>query len=330
MKRFAVLVLAGCLAPDATGDGGTNPGGDGGTSGSVTVTITAPSSGATVHRDYLYMDGRWVARVTFTAKVTGGSPSSVEWMVGGLVRGEGVPPDYAFTTNFYADGPQAFDAVVHGAHDAELGRASVALTVAAPTADQADCPTQLGVLGVQFTSGPTTMGIANPITMSLPLKGMNFTAGGTTSPRANLLMDCAFALSLWRFVDVLQARHVTGVVDGGLYKYRCVSGTEQPPCPTSGLSQHALGLALDIQALKIADGTTLVVADDWQVDTLASGQTTCTVVPAGTLRNQELHSIVCDIWETKTFGVLLTPNYRPTQTFIYFDIMNPFQPIFLQ
>src|SRR5262249_53947365 len=150
--------------------------------------------------------------------------------------GVGLPPDYAYTSNFASDGPQRFDAVVHDNRGGELGRASVSLTISAPTADKADCKTQLGVLGVGFTAGPPTMGIADPITMALPLKGMGFTAAGTSSPRSSLLMDCAFALALWRLVDVLEARHIAGVVDNGLYKYRCVSGSEQPPCPTSGFS----------------------------------------------------------------------------------------------
>ena len=322
MKRLAVAVLAGCLAPDSTGQDGGVTSGDGATAGSVTVSVTAPASGSEIHRDYLYVDGRWIARVTYAAHVTP-SVASVDWMAGSQTRGVGLPPDYSFTESFYADGAQTRDAVVHGPHDEERGRAQVAVTISGPTADKADCATKLSVLGVSFTAGPATMGIANPVTVALPLKAMPFTAAGSTTPRSSFVMDCEFALAMWRLVDVLQARHVTGVIDNGLYMYRCVSGSELPPCPTSGFSQHAFGLALDIAALKIADGTTLSVGDDWMVDTLTGTQTTCTVVPAGTLKNQELHSIACDIWESGAFTVLLTPNYRSTQAFFYLDIMNP-------
>src|SRR5262249_55084669 len=96
-----------------------------------------------------------------------------------------------------------------------------------------------------------------------------------------------------------------------------------PPCPTSGLSPHAAGIALDIAGLIAADGTALSVADDWKIDTLGTGQTTCTVTPSGSLKNQLLHSIVCDVWASSIFTVLLTPNYRSTQQFFYLDILNP-------
>jgi hypothetical protein len=320
MRALAVLALAGCLAPDATGgDGGVA--GDGG-AGSVTVTITGPTAGAQIPRDYLYLDGRWVAKVTFTAS-TSTKVSAVEWLSGGNLRGVGSPPDYAFTDTFSVDGAKMLDAVVYGPHDQELGRASVALTITPPTAANADCATQLGVLGVAFTAGPPTMGIADPITMALPLKGMAFTPAGSTDARASLVMDCRFALALWRLVDVLAARHIVNVVDNGLYKYRCVSGSEQPPCPVSGLSPHAAGIALDVAGLVAADGTSLSVGSDWVIDTLAQGQTTCTVTPSGSLKNQLLHAIACDVWESGTFTVLLTPNYRSTMQFFYLDILNP-------
>jgi hypothetical protein len=320
MRAAALVVLAGCLAPDATGGDGGTAGGDGG-AGSVTVTITAPAQGAMIPRDYLNFDGSWVARVKLTATVAGGSVSSVEWMAGDLLRGVGMPPDYAITAAYFVDGPQTFAAVVHDSHGGVRGQAQASITITPPTADKADCPTQLGVLGVPFSAGPATMGIPNPVTVTLPWKGMSFTAGGTTTPRTSLVMDCPFALALWRLIDVLEGRHIVGIVDNGLYKYRCILGSEQPPCP-SGFSPHAFGQALDILGFQLADGGALTVASDWQVDTLGSGQTTCTVAAMGTLKNEELHSLVCDMWESGALTVLLTPNYRSTQTFFYLDILN--------
>jgi hypothetical protein len=318
VRFFALLAFAGCLAKDPPGDGGVN--GDGG-GGSVTVTITGPAAGAQVARNYLYMDGRWAARVVFTAR-TSAPVSSVEWFLNGNVRGVGSAPDFAFTDFYFVDGTKSLDAVAYDSHDRELGRASVSLTVAPPTADMADCPTKLNVLGVSYTVGPPTTGIVSPITMALPLKGMKFTPAGTSDARSSLVMDCEFALAMWRMVDVLATRHIVNVVDNGLYKYRCVSGSEQPPCPTSGLSPHALGIALDIAGLVAGDGTALSVGDDWTIDTLTGNQTTCTVTPSGSLKNQLLHAIVCDLWESGIFTVLLTPNYRSSQQFFYLDILN--------
>jgi hypothetical protein len=150
--------------------------------------------------------------------------------------------------------------------------------------------------------------------LALPLKGMTFTAPGASAPRASLLMDCAMALSMWRLVDVLAAHRVVAVADAGLYNYRCVSGAEAPPCPQSGFSLHAFGLAFDLAAVTIDDGTTATVEGDWIVD----GGATCAATSASA-RNQRLHDLACDVHMNGVFGVVLTPNFNAQQGFIHMD-----------
>jgi hypothetical protein len=318
-----VLACAGCLAADAGPDGGSQtPADAGGSSGQVVVAVSTPAAGTVIHRDYLAVDGRWIARVTFKAQVTP-AVASVDWMSGGLVQGVGLPPDYAFTESFLTDGAQTFEAVVHDAHDQVLGRAQVAIQIAAPTADTKDCAAKLGVLGVAFSAGPATMGIVNPITLTLPLKGMPFTSAGV--PQGSLVMDCDLALALWRLVDVLAAHHVTSLGESGVYIYRCVSGSEQPPCAQSGFSLHAFGQAFDIASLTLDDGSSLSVKDDWVIDKLTGDQTTCTTPIAEPGKNQKLHDILCDVWGDKIFPVMLTPNFNATQPFVHVDLTPDMQ-----
>jgi hypothetical protein len=309
MRAWPALALAACLAPDTA-----TPGGDGGLGGvdakpPFSVTVTAPASGALVARDYLYMDGRWVARVSYKAAVTPAA-TQVDWMSGGLVRGVGLPPDYAYEAIYPTDGSQALSAVVHDTHGAELGRADTSVTVGPPTAAATDCPAELAVLGIAATAGPATMGIASPVTVTLPLHGMTFTGANSA------VMDCSFALDLWRMVDVLKAHHVTALTVGGsgLYNYRCVSGSEQPPCTASGFSLHALGLAIDLAAVAFDDATTASVGGDWVIDAGA----TCNASSTST-RNQRLHDIVCDLYQNGVFTVVLTPNFQSSQGFVHLD-----------
>lgn len=318
IRRWLPLLLAGCLKPEGGLPADAGPP-DAPAAGSIAVTITAPAPGTSVRRDQLLTNGRWAARATFTARLS--SPASqVDWMSNGLVVGVGLPPDYAYTGTFLTDGAQNLAAVVHGDSGAELGRAPIALTVASAGAETADCKTKLGLLGIDYTEGPETMGIMNPVTLKLPLRGISITKSDSIVPRNVLLMDCDIALSLWRMVDVLAENHVTGIFDSGLYNYRCVSASEEPPCEASGFSLHANGLAFDLAGVTLDTGERISVKNDWVVEPLASGQSTCSLVPTGSMANRRLHQILCDLAGYAIFKVLLTPNYNPMQTFLHFDL----------
>jgi len=306
----ATIVLCACLAPD------DSAGVDGGgladaQATSYRITITAP---ATLARNDLYPDGSWVARAVFKAQVTPAA-SQIDWMAGGSVRGVGLPPDYAFEAIYTAEGTQAVSAVVHDPHGAELGRADTTLTVTASTGQGQDCRGQLDAIGLSYSIGPATMGIADPVTVTLPLDGMKLMAAGAEIP--SLVMDCDMALALWRTVGVLRNHDVTAVEGGGsgLYNYRCVSGSEQPPCAQSGFSLHAYGKAFDLAAVTTSDGLDASVAIDWVADSGA----TCTASSADP-KNQRLHDVVCDLFANGIFSVVLTPNYQAQQTFVHVDL----------
>jgi hypothetical protein len=306
---LALMSMAACLASDdaETPDGGAHVDSP---SGAVAVTVTAPTGATQVARDDLATDGSWVARVTYRAEVAPPSPR-VDWMSGGVIRGTGLPPDYRYTASYAADGVQTLSAVVHGSGDAELGRADVTVTILPSTAESMDCHGKLAAIGVTFALGPDTMGIDDPVTVTLPLLGVAFAS------RASMVMDCGMALSFYRMVEVLVAHDVSRVTDGGsgLYNYRCVSGSESPPCTASGFSLHAEGKAYDIAQIQTGDGVTSSFGTDWMID----GGPTCNAVSASA-PNQLLHDVVCDLYQNGVYTVLLTPNYQAAQDFVHMDL----------
>lgn len=310
---LAVLAggLAACLASDDTGPG------DGGTKGdspvgAVSVSVTAPASGAQVARNDLAVDGSWVARVTYAAQVLPPA-AQVDWMAAGVIRGTGLPPDYAYTATYTGDGAQTLSAVVHGPGGAgkDLGHADVTVTILPSTAEARDCHGKLDALALSYEVGADTLGIEDPVTVRLPLGGVAFTT------RASMVMDCVTALAFYRMALVLAAHDVVAVTDGGsgLYNYRCVSGSESPPCTGSGFSLHAFGEAYDIAQVKMSDGVIASFGTDWVVD----AGPTCNALSAST-PNQTLHDIVCDLSQNRVFNVLLTPNFQATQDYVHMDL----------
>jgi hypothetical protein len=103
---------------------------------------------------------------------------------------------------------------------------------------------------------------------------------------------------------------LTAIQDYGIYNYRCINQSVQPPCPGSSLSQHALAMAIDIAAVEKADGTRYVVNDDWIIDPLPTGEDTCSVVPAAGDQNLLLHGFLCSMADLEIYRILLTPNYN--------------------
>lgn len=302
MRWLPLLALASCLG-GAADDAGP---GDGGAT--VTVTVTAPAFGAMVPRDYLTGDGKWVARVTFRAS-TSTAVDHLDWVAGGLVVGTGFPPDYAYTRIIATDGQHMLEAVASSSGGRDLGRAGITVRVTGPTAATGSCKQQLAALGVGFVDGPPTPGVVTPVTVTLPLNDLAIRDRGGGA-RRTLLMDCTLAVALWRAADVLRTQHVVAVSELGLYLYRCVDGSVDPPaCPGSTLSQHGLATAIDLGAFRHEDGTEYVVDPEWLIDDLPSGQDTCTVVPRAGAKNKFLHQVLCELHLNRIFTVLLTPNY---------------------
>jgi hypothetical protein len=297
VKRAALLLLAVCAC---TGEiEGTVPEGEmppppsGGA-----FKVLSPDDGESFGRTALTADGRFVAEVGFTAEAPAGS--SVEWRVGDAAIGSGLD----VVSQFPDEGSVTAVAVAKDGSGKEIGRKEVRFQIAG--APPAACLDRLQMLGVNFTPGPAAQGIAIPVTVTLPLNGIRYRQGAVTM-REKHFMDCELALSLYRAAILWKALDITIVRDYGIYNYRCINQSVEPPCPGSKLSQHSFGYAIDIAGFETSDGTYYSVNDDWVID--PDAERTCEAeTVAG--KDQWLHDLVCDLFTNRIFRILLTPNYN--------------------
>jgi hypothetical protein len=259
--------------------------------------VTSPAAGATFPRNALTADGRFVAEVPLAAEMTGAA--SVDWRVGAATVGQGMTATAAFAET----GDVTAIAIARNAGGQEIGRQEVRFQIAGAPADA--CLDQLEALGVTFSAGPAARGIAIPVTVTLPLNGIAYKSG--SSLRTTHFMDCELALSLYRAAIVWKARDITTVRDYGIYNYRCINQSVDPPCPGSTLSQHSFGYAIDLAGFYTSDGTYYSVNDDWVID--PEGESTCSAATAGG-KDGFLHELVCALYESEIFRIYLTPNYN--------------------
>jgi hypothetical protein len=263
------------------------------------IGITSPAPDAVVTRDQFGADGTWYAPVTLTATISG-TVVSVKWVADDQYDlGTGLSVDYDFT----GDGTRAIAAIGLDDQGNEVVRATQSLVVKPPAA-VTDCHAMLDAIGVGYTVGPDTMGVADPVTVTMPIDGMPFRYIGATSDRDSLMMDCNLAVAVYRAVEVYKSHGVQRVEDYGVYNYRCIDQTVQPPCPGSSLSEHAHALAIDFAGFVEPDGTDVPVLGNF-----VKSDPTCP--GSGTTANDTfLHTLLCDVWANNIFNIILTWNYN--------------------
>jgi hypothetical protein len=155
-------------------------------------------------------------------------------------------------------------------------------------------------LAVERDTGPAS-GIAAPVRITGPLRNVRFIAPGRKSVYGKL--DCRLALALDELAGVLERHGVVAVRVDNIYR---------PKARLPGRrarSQHRYGLAMDLMAFDLADGSSLVVEHDWKG--------TPDGVPCGpdsrllevTERAILLRNAVCDVARSGLFHHILTPSY---------------------
>ena len=177
---------------------------------------------------------------------------------------------------------------------ASRGRMEVTLPIA--------CPERLTRLGVRYATGPTRRGVSAPVTVRLPLNDVSYFRPGSAEPDQTLFADCSLALALHTMADTLKTRGIIAVVHLGVYRYRCIAGSD--PCV---LSQHAHATAIDLHEFRGSDGQTYNVETDWTIS--AGPGSTCSAATFGP-SDALLHEIVCEWAATRLFNIILTPNYN--------------------
>ncbi len=271
-----------------------------------TLEIVSPYTGQSFVRDIIGTDGASVAPVLFRAHA-GSDIRQVTWFAEDDYNlGTGVPPEFELTYQFHGDGDRWVRAVAFDERGFEVAWARVDFHVVPPT--PIDCPSLLTSLGVSYTNGPDMLGVETPVTVTLPINGIDFRYAESSSLRMKWSMDCELAAALWKAGEVLEDHGVTKVIDLGIYNYRCIDQSVAPPdCPGSSLSMHGRALAVDFSALVTGDETTYSIADDWVID--PDSEPTCVASTSGG-KDAFLHEVLCDLYAAHVFNIYLSPNYN--------------------
>jgi hypothetical protein len=156
-------------------------------------------------------------------------------------------------------------------------------------------------LPVERDRGPAP-GVAVPVRITGDINGVRFLPPGRKSVYGKL--DCRLALALDDFARVLERHGVVRVRLDNLYRPRA----RLPGRRTS--SQHRYGLAIDMMAMELANGTELLVERDWQgvPETPVCGPESRLADP--TPQAIALRDIICDVARSGIFHHILTPSYN--------------------
>ena len=115
------------------------------------------------------------------------------------------------------------------------------------------CLEELRRLGVPFQREKPTRGIATPVVITGPVRGVKLTPKWGKKPA---LMDCRFALTLYRMAKTVLAAGVNEIFYSSFYSYRNVARSQW-------LSRHAFGLAVDVFEIRGPGGLMAEVKRDW-------------------------------------------------------------------
>lgn len=272
-----------------------------GASGLPGLEILSPMPDAQFYRDSLDDKGARVAAVPVEVDVAG-DIAKVVLSFDSAQLGE-LDADGKATATLRTTGLVTLTATALDVDDGPLATASVDIHVDEPTV--ADCHAWLDLYKVTYTVGPMNPGVADPVTVTMPINGMPYRSSGAV--RTKMFGDCALIKSLAEAAPLWKARDVVEVTDLGVYNYRCIGNTGTPPNCPNGISEHAYGNAIDLAAWKDSAGTTYTVKTDFVIDP-APGKT-CTA-PTEPGKDTWLHQVACELKQTGLFNIVLTPNYN--------------------
>jgi hypothetical protein len=145
-------------------------------------------------------------------------------------------------------------------------------------------------------------GIASPLRLGPSIGDVRVYAPGRKSIYG--ILDCRLALALDELAKVLAAEGVTELHVDNFYRPRA-----HLPGKKSKRSQHAYGMAVDVQALKTKDGRLLVVERDFrgQLSQPVCGENA--QISEADTASILLRNVVCAVVRAGIFHDILTPNY---------------------
>lgn len=272
-----------------------------GSDGAIGLTITSPAPGTVFERRDLDALGSLVATVPVTVDVDGDA-ARVGISVASAPLAD-LDAEGNATVTLGSAGPATLTATWFDAEDNALAEASVDITIAEPAA--ATCQDWLDLYKIDYTMGPASPGVKDPVTVTMPINGMPYRSGGAL--RTKMFGDCTLVRALAVAAPMLRARMIVEVTDLGVYNYRCIGNTGTPPNCPNGISQHAYGNAIDLASFKDIAGMTYVVKTDFVID--PAPEKTCTA-PTDPGKDRFLHELICALKAANVFNIALTPNYN--------------------
>jgi hypothetical protein len=173
----------------------------------------------------------------------------------------------------------------------------------------AACEIELVRRGVPFVRGEATPGVAAPIRLRGPLRGVSIHSALNAAARESSPMeifDCRLVLALDDFAALANTRGITEMVHFGAYRPKSAHGCT----PKYDGLQHCGGLAVDVGSFRRSDGTAWSVEKDFhgKIGTATCGSTAHPL--SSTPASQGLWSLVCDSAARGIFHVILTPNHN--------------------
>jgi hypothetical protein len=264
------------------------------------IAFTSPAPGSTFPRDQLGASGALVAAVDVAVDMQG-DIARVSITDGDAELGD-VDDAGALVAPVPVMGPTTLTATAYNDAGAVIATAAVDVTITEPAVS--DCHAWLDLYKLDYSSGPTNLGIADPITVKLPLNGVAFRYSGNAEQRKTLYGDCTLMKSLAQAAPIVRAHDVKEIVDIGIYNYRCIDQTKTPP--NCSMSQHGYAKAIDLAEFVTSDDTHYSVLKDFVIDTTGE---TC-AVPTDSEKDSFLHTVICELKAANVWNIVLTPNYN--------------------
>ena len=264
----------------------------------ASLSIVSPAPGSTHAKDQLGADGDLVANVGVEVDV-GGDVARVALRAGDVEIGDFA--DGKLAMQLGGSGVVTLTAVAFADDGAELISAAVDISISDAMA--ADCRAWLDLYRLDYTVGPEKQGVADPVTVKVPINGVSYRYTSNTAARETLFADCSLIKSLAKAAPILRRHDIKEVADIGIYNYRCIDQTKTPPNCT--MSQHAYAKAIDIAGFEDSSGARYSVLTDWVIDT----QETC-AAPTEPGKDEFLHKVICELKAADVWNIVLTPNYN--------------------
>lgn len=177
----------------------------------------------------------------------------------------------------------------------------------------AQCRRELNKRKLPFKPARPSSGIAYALHFDGEIDGVRFLTAPKRSPYGRL--DCRLALTLADLAALLRQHEVKSLRVDNMYRPNArLPGSRRK-------SQHNYGLAIDITAFTLSDGTVLSVEDDWGSEL---GSVPCgpeAKLDAATEKSIRLRNLLCDVVRAQIFHHLLTPSHdRAHRDHFHLDI----------